>query len=978
MRSATILAALLLGAARTAGSQLPPNEDWRTLHTRHFRVHFTPPLEQDARRAAVNAERAYEELSAELVAPRGTIDLVVADNVDFVNGYATPVPSNRIVVYAHPPIDASGLRNYDDWNALVVTHELTHIFHLDRSRGIWKFGQAIFGRNALLFPNLYEPRWVMEGLAVYFESRLTGYGRLESSEHLMTARAAALAGRLPRLQELSAGTSKFPGGAVIYIYGSLLFDYLSRTRGPASIRDFVERGSKTLIPFILTTTSRGAFGVSFETAWREWRDSLFHQMGEPHDVMPGWRQLTSAGRIALFPRWMGDTALTYAGDKAREMPAAYEVTISGREKKLGRRNSPSPNVRTPDGGLLFSQPDYLDPYHIRYDLFVEHNGEQKRLTRGARLSTPDVRPDGEIVAVQSVPATTRLVRVSRDGSRITPITETSLDVQWSDPRWSPDGSRILAVRQSRGRSEIAILDADGKPLDAFGATRAINSSPSWSPDGRRIYFSSERNGAAQIYYAEVSTFAPSIVRITDAPTGVFDPEAAPDQNQLASLLFRADGFHLGVAPLSTVAPEAADSTRISPRAACLDCLDIVPGLAPHGAIDTSRATKYSPWPSLLPRYWLPLFSSSSDEGFSFGAVTSGSDVVGRHDYSLQLTRNTRFNESSAWLFYRYSGLGLPLLDFSASQDFSNATIFTDAGGVTTDVGDLKERDRIVSLRATFIRPRFRTYSTVSIGGEIESIDFSTDPDTLLPLLSSFFRQKRTYPALVGSIGWSNAQRPGISISPEDGVTLSASGRARWQNGSSGSSTRMATGVTTGFKSLNLSGFAHHVLALRAAGGITDERSPDRFSAGGTSGTLLEIFPGYYLGDARRTFGVRGYPAGAEQGIRAYSAALEYRAPLFAPSRGFRFIPVFIDRTSLTIFGETGRAYCPEVVTGGVCRPVDVSNPAMTSTGAEFNVDTGLLLDLQARFRMGVAFPLTNRERLGASSAQFYATFGTSF
>src|SRR5207302_6007026 len=110
------------------------------------------------------------ELSRELVPPRGIIDLVVADNVDYVNGYATPFPSNRIVVYAHPPTDASGLRNYDDWNALVVTHELTHIFHLDRSRGIWRIGQAIFGRNPLLFPNLYEPRWVLEGLAVYFES----------------------------------------------------------------------------------------------------------------------------------------------------------------------------------------------------------------------------------------------------------------------------------------------------------------------------------------------------------------------------------------------------------------------------------------------------------------------------------------------------------------------------------------------------------------------------------------------------------------------------------------------------------------------------------------------------------------------------------------------------------------------------------------------------------------------------------------
>src|SRR6202163_457046 len=318
VRRIGLVAALLLCAARATSAQLPPNEDWRTLHTRHFRIHFTPPLEAEARRAAVTAERAYAELLTELVPPRGTIDLVVSDNVDFVNGYATPFPSNRIVVFAHPPTDASGLRNYDDWNALVVTHELTHIFHLDRSRGIWRFGQAIFGRNPLLFPNLYEPRWVLEGLAVYFESRLTGVGRLESSEHSMIARAAAIANEVPTLQELSPGTTRFPGGEVIYVYGSLLFDYLSRTRGPESIRDFVERGAKTPFPFILTLTSRGAFGKSFQTAWQEWRDSLVREMKTPHQVMPEWRQLTNGGRVTLFPRWLSDTSLIYAGDNARE------------------------------------------------------------------------------------------------------------------------------------------------------------------------------------------------------------------------------------------------------------------------------------------------------------------------------------------------------------------------------------------------------------------------------------------------------------------------------------------------------------------------------------------------------------------------------------------------------------------------------------------------------------------------------------
>ena len=201
--------------------------------------------------------------------------------------------------------------------------------------------------------------------------------------------------------------------------------------------------------------------MSFQTAWRQWRDSLAREMRASHEVMPGWRQVTSGGRVALFPRWLSDTLLIYAGNKGRETPGAYEVSLSGKEHRLGRRNGMSPNVRMPDGGILFSQPEFLGPYHIRNDLYVERAGAEVRLTNGARLSAPDARGDGEIVAVQDVPATTRLVRVSRDGRTITALTQADLDEQWSDPSWSPDGSHIAAVMQSRGRSEIVILDSAG-------------------------------------------------------------------------------------------------------------------------------------------------------------------------------------------------------------------------------------------------------------------------------------------------------------------------------------------------------------------------------------------------------------------------------------------------------------------------------------------------------------------------------------
>jgi hypothetical protein len=195
MRARRALAALALLAAaavpRSACAQVVPNARWRTMDTRHFHVHFTPDLEPAARRAAVSAEAAYDSLSLRLHPPRGPIDLVIADNVDYANGSTTPFPTNRIIVYAHPPLDVLSLRFYDDWLALVITHELTHVFHLDRTRGWWRVAQHVFGRAPVFFPNLYQPAWVTEGLAVFYESDVTGTGRVAGTYERMIVESTA-------------------------------------------------------------------------------------------------------------------------------------------------------------------------------------------------------------------------------------------------------------------------------------------------------------------------------------------------------------------------------------------------------------------------------------------------------------------------------------------------------------------------------------------------------------------------------------------------------------------------------------------------------------------------------------------------------------------------------------------------------------------------------------------------------------------
>src|SRR5207244_2392098 len=113
----------------------------------------------------------------ELHPPRGVVDITLADDIDAANGFTTVFPTNRITIYAAPPAGDHGLLFFDSWLRLVTTHELTHVFHLDRSRGLWSGLQQVFGRAPGLFPNEYQPSWVIEGIATYYESRFTNAGR---------------------------------------------------------------------------------------------------------------------------------------------------------------------------------------------------------------------------------------------------------------------------------------------------------------------------------------------------------------------------------------------------------------------------------------------------------------------------------------------------------------------------------------------------------------------------------------------------------------------------------------------------------------------------------------------------------------------------------------------------------------------------------------------------------------------------------
>jgi WD40 repeat protein len=970
---AALFVAFATFSAQPASAQLSPGDRWYTIETPHFRIHFIKALEPEARRGAVNAERAFAELSTQLRPPGGKVDLVIADNYDYVNGYATSFPTNRIVVFAHPPIDAQELRNYDDWSRLVITHELSHIFFLDRSDGLWRIGRDVFGRNPAFFPNTLLPSWLIEGLAVYYESRLTGAGRLEGPEHYMIARGAAEAHRFPRLSEISRVTSRFPGGESVYAYGGLLFDYLSRTRGPQAVQKFIDLNSRRVFPLSLNARAKMAFGISFENAYRDWSDSLKKVASPAGDPLPGWQLLTHDGRNVNAPRWLGDTAVVYAADNGRESPAAYIASVSGSIRNIGRRNGLGANIPLGNDVLVFSQPDFTDPFHLRNDLYVSRDGHDTQLTHGARLAQPDARADGEIVAVQSIPGTTRLVRVMADGKQIFPITTGTAQVQWGDPRWSPDGKSIAAVRVTRGGlNEILILDSAGAVQRNVVSERAIVATPSWSPAGDRIYYTSAQTGSMQAYVASASGTDTDRTLLSTSETGLFDVEPSRGGDRLAAIEFKFDGYHLGY---TSVAPTAMqrDTTVSRLRASCTNCRSAEVATA---ELNPGPAHSYSPWQSLAPRYWQPLLTIASGSGNVIGATTSGEDVIGRHAYDAQAGYNTKYREAELFGSYVYAGLGQPFIGASAQQTFDHFEFINSVG----DTVPVSRRARIYGLSMGLIRPRVRTYASLSFGAEIESRDYTTSPDSLRSTLPPVYSQTLNYPSLFASASWSNTQRPGLSISREDGIAVSATTRRRWLSGDASNASNSIVGVMAAYKSLDLPGFSHHALALRLAGATADKNAISTFSVGGLSGESLAIVTGISVGGDRRTFGVRGFAPSAEQGTQAVGGTVEYRAPIAAPSTRVPFIPLMFDRISVATFADAGRAYCP----GGagesviVCGNTSTSMPWLASVGAEANLDTAIQYDVPARFRFGIAIPLAGKAATGARAVSAYLTIGESF
>ncbi len=347
-----VLALGLIVGPQRGNAQIPPGEDWRTLDTEHFRITYPSHLLDLAQRAANRAETAWTELAENFVdPPKGRVDLVITDHADISNGFSRVFPSNRIVVYAPPPVDGFGLPHMDEWMELVVTHELAHIFHEDYARNLGGFLRRVFGRVPLewpFFPGAATPGWVVEGIATYYESELTQAGRVRGSFHEMVIRTATLEGRFESIDQTSGDSPVWPGGERYYVYGSLFLKHLMDEYGGEAMGAFAEQVAGQWLPYRVDDAAAKTLGVSFSDAWAEWEANLQTRYAALRDSLQ--RQapitegeaLTGEGYYAWSPEPSPDgRGLAFSRLDGRSDPQIrFKDFRTGREEQAGENQQP--------------------------------------------------------------------------------------------------------------------------------------------------------------------------------------------------------------------------------------------------------------------------------------------------------------------------------------------------------------------------------------------------------------------------------------------------------------------------------------------------------------------------------------------------------------------------------------------------------------------------------------------------------------
>lgn len=542
----TLLPVLLLLAGATLNAQILPfptganrnDVSWHQFDTEHFTIIYHDGLDGVAREAANIAEAVYPVVTRNLrteIAGRTPIYLSDLDEVQNAFAY----DDRFIYIWMRGIVDDmpfGGVRasGHAKWLRAVITHEFTHT-------AIAHATGTLPGEILPLIDAFAVPRWFNEGTARFMEP--DGW----TTDLDMILRVAAVNGALRYDLLLDPDVID---GTLLYETGHSIVRYMTERFGDSTIARILELGRGPL-GYDFDEGVERATGKTMGEIYGDWYRALTALYGAEYAV----RRETEEIAPAAARQFDAVTGVRYSPDRTRIAILGGDLGVFpesrgqrlylmnndsvGATRKLSDEPGIDPSFSwSPDRRRIvlskLRRGGHRELLRDLYILDVERESLD-RLTTDARLTDPAWSPDGSrIVAVEKKIGRDNLVIADAATGVVTRLTALTGDHQIYTPVWSPDGSRIaFSLFDSAGVRAIAVVNADGTGFRKLVADTSNHRYPLWSSDGRRIAFTTHESGIPNLAIMNADGSGRRL--LTDIAGGIYGVQWLPGSDSIVAI-----------------------------------------------------------------------------------------------------------------------------------------------------------------------------------------------------------------------------------------------------------------------------------------------------------------------------------------------------------------------------------------------------------------------------------------------------------
>lgn len=855
-----------------------PSLNWQTLYTDHFEIHFHDGEESLAQEVGSISEHVHKKLTKKFNwTPQERTQVILTDRFDYANGSATPIPRNEMRLLVSSPIGNSVISDHDNWLELLITHEYTHILHLDKSSGLPKGLRKIIGRNLFLFPNALQPPWFIEGLATYEETdNARGIGRGQGTLFRGLMRQEVINGIKP-IHQVNQPLVSWPLNTVRYLYGVYFYQFLAERYGTEKISELITEYSNNILPFSINNNSKRVLGKDMLTLWGEFSDDLKTKFSSEIDNIKKagevtGQQITNTGYFTSSPQIASNGDIYFLQNDLQSEPRLMVIRQGQTEPDVVSDVRGSSFDLHPSAGIIGTEINAVDNTNYLSDLYYidPDTGKKTALTHGKRYLQASWNPDGtEIIAVHNQLGQHALHLLDKHGNKTDTLWQGSDKTVISSIDWSPDGiSLVSAVWRPDSLWNLERFDIQTRQWTLLTHGTDIENSPRFSSDGSSIVFSADYDGVFNIYQLTLSSN--KLVKLSNV-TGEANSPALHHTTNGDQLIY------------ANLGKNGYDLFQLNENASALPVISKITGTesrnqAPQYApIQTATIEPYNALTRIVPTSWFPYFLFD-DVRSEIGLTTFGADPLRRHIYNALLGYDTDNRWALGQLNYIYDRWN-PTLKLSLNREI---LAYLDPA----DEVDRYRNSDTVSAEA--IWPFFRYERQWLLHAGIVS-----ESESDKKILSGSTPAATFYDQLAGlAISYNSAQNYARSISHSYGrrIRLVAEDNEILDSDYNGQV------YTLDWQELiDLPG--QHVVSTRAVLGWGTD-NPRAFRLGGTLETSVAPVPQAAGALTQNIFGHRRYPLhGYKEGrkdLRGRRMALieaEWRFPIALIERGFMAPPI---------------------------------------------------------------------------------------